>query len=546
MVLQLFIGLLAIASASLLITQGRRRKIWSILILASLVMVSYMFAENLSSNLQDGFIYQWLPYSEIKSDFHIASSLRLQKMFLPLMIMLMGLVGLNIIYPPENHSLHASVLFILSFVSFILQISGNDFMQLMFAGCMFSIIGFYIPDIVYSRKRIFIFNFLSEMAVFAALSIVYGKTGTTSLAALSKFSENGIHKDLVAVLLMFAIACKCGFYLVNGQYLLLKDTLFNRISGIMLMSLPLSGVVLLIKVHPLLSVSTIPGTVLPVWSVITMVSCIFTALINSNIQTKFITICLSFYAFMVYIFFMNNADLYDLIPYFLLSCLIISLVFVQIIYSLSYNKQINYSSVSWKTNKIILASILFLLFTLMFLFNDRIPGTESRVFISVLFVVIASILKMVYFRFASNAVSEHHVWAEIICCIFSFIFFVFTAWQTRFWNCLFNYEVLAFFTFSLILMPIQVLINFGNSAILQKDILNQIYERAFIFPLKTLGRILWLAFDVVIIERSIVTGMSHVYRKIVSLFHTLQNDNNSWFYGILLGIIFIFIYLGVN
>ena len=184
MVLQLFICLLAIASASLLITQGRRRRIWSILIFAGLGILAYFFMENLSRPQTTNFIYQWLPYEELRADINISSSGRMQHMFLPLTCLLAGLVYLNTLFASEKHSLHFNTLMLLSFVGLILQASSHDFLQLMFAGCMFSIISFYMPDQILAKKKIFIFNFLAEMAVFMALAIVYGKTSSVSLSSL--------------------------------------------------------------------------------------------------------------------------------------------------------------------------------------------------------------------------------------------------------------------------------------------------------------------------------------------------------------------------
>ena len=547
MVLQLFIGLLAIASGSLLITQGRRRKIWSILILASLVVVSYLFADNLSSNLQESFIYQWLPYSDIKSDFYIASSISLQKMYLPLIFLLIGLVYLNITYSLENHSLHVSVLLILSFVSLILQISCNDILQLMFAGCMFSIISFYIPDLMQSKKKMFVFNFLSEMCVFMALSIVYGKTGTTSIAIFPSFAEKGIHKDLVAFLLMFAIALKCGFFLVNGQYLSLKNALFNRINGLMVISIPLSGIILLIKTYPLLSASQLSAYVLPSWAVISILANFSGALINSNIQAKFIMICLSFYAFIAFIFCRHQVNLYSLLPYILTSELLIALIFMQMMNSLTYNFQINYAHVSWKNSKFELVGIFLLVMALIFLFCSQISTHISKIFIIFLIVVLGTAIKSVYLLCKQNVAKTKKTLNLISYTFTTTAFAIIIIYKTIGAANAFNAVVAGIFIITLIFSPAERLLKMGVLQIWQNDILNQLYERIFIRPLKFLGRVLWLAFDVVIIERSIITGISHINRKFISFLHSSQEGAKyAWLYGIALGLIIILVYLGVN
>ena len=81
MVAHLFIGLIIMAFASLFITQGKRRKIWSVLLLIALCAMSWVLIQNLNSGDTSGFIYQWLPYHKLKADFNISSSLPMQNMW---------------------------------------------------------------------------------------------------------------------------------------------------------------------------------------------------------------------------------------------------------------------------------------------------------------------------------------------------------------------------------------------------------------------------------------------------------------------------------
>ena len=92
MILQIFVGLLAMATISLFVTQGRRKRIWSVLLLCGLTAISYFFIINLKSDSQTAFIYQWLPYDMIRADFSISASENMQHMLKPLILMLSGLV----------------------------------------------------------------------------------------------------------------------------------------------------------------------------------------------------------------------------------------------------------------------------------------------------------------------------------------------------------------------------------------------------------------------------------------------------------------------
>ena len=69
------------------------------------------------------------------------------------------------------------------------------------------------------------------------------------------------------------------------------------------------------------------------------------------------------------------------------------------------------------------------------------------------------------------------------------------------------------------------------------------YEALFIRPLKLFGRILWLAFDVVVVERSIIASVSQLSKTIVIGMHKIQeNSKYNYLISILLGGLIIAVY----
>ena len=95
---------------------------------------------------------------------------------------------------------------------------------------------------------------------------------------------------------MFAIGCKCGLFLLNGQFHDLKYALFNRMVSIMSISTPLSGIILFIKFKPVLLTNTLFEDVFPVWLTISVITSLFSALINNNIRSKAISFALCLYS----------------------------------------------------------------------------------------------------------------------------------------------------------------------------------------------------------------------------------------------------------
>lgn len=431
MVLHLFIALLTIATTSMLIIQGRRRRIWSFCMLAILACVCYFFASNINTSNHIDFVYKWLTYDNLYANFSIISSLKISQMYIWLLIILLNLILFNTTYHDEYHSLHFNTLLLLNFTNLILLVSSNDFLQLMFASSMFSIITFYMPDMISAKKKIFIFNFLSEMALFMALAIVYSTTNSINLNNITPFIKNGNHKDLVICLLLFCIASKCGLFLFNGQYYAMKNVSYNRLLSMLLLSVPLSGFILVSKLRPLLDASPISSLIITYWCFISVAIGLGGILLSKSIKSKNISLAMASNAFLLLMIYSDTNNLYSLLPKVTIFVLLISFIFILIA---KFSKDENNIFFLTKLNKI---------------------------------------------------------------------------------------------------------------NILRDDLLSNFYETFFINPLKFLGRILWLVFDIVVIERSIIASISHGSRLIVNSVHKIQETGKwSCLISIVLGFVIMLTYLG--
>ncbi len=545
MILQIFIGLLAMSGVSLLITQGRRKRIWSILLLCCLAVLSYFFVINLNVHTQESFIYQWLPYNMIKADFSISASQNIQHMLKPLILMLFGLVYLNTIFKGEQYSFHFNTLLILNFMALILLLSSYDFLQLMFASCMFSVIGFYMPDQPSPKRDIFIFNFLAETSIFMALAIVYGCINSVSLADLPQFVNKGYHKDLVVSLLLFAIGCKAGLLFVNGHYFNLIGISSNRIVAIMLMSMPISSFVILIKLMPLFKATSLASTVLPIWIYGSLIAFVIIALFNNNIKSKLISLSLACIAFSLHFIYKDATLLYKLIPYIFSILFLISVSFIIIYNSASKETDVSYLGGFWRITKINTLVCLLLLLTAVSIFSRFSLNNYENIFVVSFIIVVSSVFHRVFFSKSCNnatiiSEAENTNLLYILPILFVCGWFL---WQTKFWQYKLFYILSLFAVMSLVVLPVSKIDNIGKQKIWHNNFLNRFYEILFIRPLKLFGRILWLAFDVVVVERSIIASVSHLSKTIVLGMHKIQeNSKYNYLLGILLGGTIIIVY----
>lgn len=543
MVLQLFIGLMLLASATLLVTQGRRRRIWSVLLLGGVACLSYLFIDNLNQSVGSNFIYQWLPYDILKAEFSISSSKGIQEMLVPLMLLLGGLVYLNTIYPDEQHSLRLNTLLILNFVGLILLFSSHDFLQLMFASCIFSLVSFYLPDLMLPKKNMMIFNFLAEISIFMALAIVYGKIDSVRLIDLSKFVSRGAHKDLVSALLIFAIGCKCGLFLLNGHYFSLKHVSINRIASILIFSSPLSGLILLSKLRVVLDASEFSSYVVSYWCGLSIIINLGISIFNNDLRIKLIALSLSLYSYTASIIFDDSQILYTVIPVILTSLFLIILFFQVIDKSALPETNVSRLGGLWYYNKFDLLLIMVIILGLTSELLLYPVNMITNILVSFFVVSLALIVKMVYFgksKQTNNPNISFLYWLPIIG-ICSFIVYILKSWT----NVDF-YKINSLIFAVLALIPCKIFIKVGTSSVWQNDILTKFYETLIVSPLKFLGRILWLAFDVVVIEKSIIGSVSMITSSIVSGLHKLQEIRLlNFLLGLITGIILLSIYLGV-
>ena len=549
MILQVFICLLLMSLYPLLITQGRRRKIWSAILLIGLSAASYFFVINLNTQPQDSFIYQWLPYELLKADFRISASQNVQNMLKPLIIMLLGLVYLNTIYKGEQHSLHFNTLLILNFVALILMLSSHDFFQLMFAGCMFSVIGFYMPDISAPRKTLFIFYFFAETSIFIALSVVYGSIHSISLADMDMFLSKGQHKDIVSGLLLFAIACKSGLFLFSSQYFNLKQISSNRIICIMLTSVPISAMVLLIKIKPLLTATSLAPSILPWWIYVSVFSYLLIYLFNNNIKSKIISIMMAGIAASLHFIYVNSAFLYDLVPYILCVAFLISMTLVIIFNSTPKESDITYIRGYWRITKLNFVICLLLGVTSIAILARFPLNIYETVYVSCFLAVTFAVFRRVFFAGHGNAItllSNTHN-ANLLYILPLVVISIWFLWQTNFWK----YEqfyILQTVCFIMLFLPITKWIDvISKLKIWDVAFFDTFYENIFVHPLKLFGRILWLSFDVVVVERSIIASISQLSKNFVGELHKIQENRK---YGYILsvasGFLIIIIYFFRN
>ncbi len=545
MLLQLIICLAILSAASLMVTQGRRRRIWSIIMLFVLVAFSYFLMSGMDSDQTGNFIYQWLPYKSLQADINISSSKNMRQMFFPLFLLLSGCVYLTTIFSFEKHSLHFNTLMLLCFISLILQTSSHDFLQLIFSGSMFSIISFYMPDEISGKKKIFIFNFLAEMSLFMAMTVIYASTNTLSLSALKDYVTYGTHKDLTAFLVLLAIGIKCGLFMLNSHYQSLKSISLNRIVGIFSLAVPLSGIILAFKLYPLFAI--IPQGLMLCWIGVSLIYSFMQALLNPNIKSKMISLFLATYAFMLLNMVGGYGDAQLYIPNLLITNFVVSIIFILAYLASSGEESVEFTGGFLRHTPFNAIISIISIICMMAAFSKMAVSLYSQVFFFFYLAVLACFIKVFYLG-ACRADEKVVAFAKNSSALYLIPLLIVSAmifgYSAQWYNPEF-YFGLGAFLFILLFCPAANVLKLGSMNFFSNDLILSFYEVAVLKPLNYFGRVLWLFFDIVLIEHNIIGRISENFAIFVTRLRNLQDLRAlGYILSLLLGVLVIVLYMG--
>ena len=526
MVLQLFLGILIIVGAFLLVNRKRRR-IWPLLMLGILAFLGILFFEHYDLISDKSMTYQWLSYQELQAKFIITSDILLGKSLSILLPLTLIMLYLNLIDKREEYQLNTGNIMLLCLASFIMLFSSQDFIQLMVGSCSFSILGFYLINENSAKNKFIFYNFLAEMAIFTALAIVFSRTGNVKLSSLQDFVRNGWHKDLVSLLLLVGVLMKSGMFLFQNQLLDLQKLSFNRMLYGSLFVAPLSGLVLYEKLYPLFSISQYTTPVMYGILFCTTGLSLIGMLFQDNIKAKILYFNMLFFAFALFELHQAPENFISQIIPLLPSVLLVG--WGLMLASISASDEV-YVSQMGGFEKSLRWNLVLTFMTIIIFIGSVLELGDSwplRLYMGISLFALAAILHAVYLG-QENADDKvmallHNVkglYSLPILVGFGISLYMLDNWSQP----LFLGYVLGF-VFLWILLP-QKLVNMfaENESLQETDWQGAMYRLLIVSPLKLLGRILWLAVDFVVIERSIIGTLSGGMEMLENTLNKLQTQ----------------------
>ena len=174
-------------------------------------------------------------------------------LIIPLFFITVLSVLYNNIFRYEERRCVFNSLIIMNFVSLSLMICAENYVQLITTIFISDILGYMILKDVDSSRKYVIYNFIADMFLFMILAMVSGRIHSLSIGELITYDEIGRHKDFVGLVTALAIFIKIGAFSFQSYLLDKTKARFQRMSTINIMFAPLSGILLLLKLHNILN-----------------------------------------------------------------------------------------------------------------------------------------------------------------------------------------------------------------------------------------------------------------------------------------------------
>ncbi len=548
MILQLFLGLVLIAVLFFIIGQEKRRRIWSVLLFGAVLGLLYAFFEQINAIGINNVMYTWIPHQTLQASLSFVPIGQISSCLRIMSLCFAALIYLNIIYKKEDYSLYINNFILLNFAALIVLLSAQDFIQLMVGSCCFTIIGYYLINDITAKIKFIFYNFLAEMSLFMALAIVYASINTTSLTALSRYIEIGHHKDLVSLLLMCTVFIKCGMFLFQNQFMDLKRLSLNRVATISLFSSPLSGVIIFLRILPLIQAAEYIEAIFIIIICISVVWSIIGTLIIDNIKAKMLYLNMLFYAFVLWQMWGGGAIFFEKLIYLYPALLAVYISFLFVSVSASDEICISQMGGFYKRlwGNLLLSLIAIFVFVGCFIKNFSPSSAWSFLFIFLslcAFILHGMFLGKMHSDERVEALLKNigiYYWVPYIAALSWYVYELGIWSQKEIWI------ILGSFILFMLIVPIQALLKLAAIEEIQNaDILHRIYMIVFIMPLRLLGRVLWLAIDFVVIERSIIGSISHSTAFVVQGLQKIQGISwSNYLLMLLIGVMIILLNLG--
>ena len=292
--IQIIASIIVLSFIGLVKQRMRYDRLISWLMFFAATILFMEFATNAVNLNKETFSFLWSTskIGDITIDF--SPGLGEHRLLLPLFFLSLVTILHNNIFRYEEKKSAFNAFILLNFASLSLLTCSENYVQMTTAVFVTDILGYLILKDVDSSHRYVIYNFFADTCLFMVLALVCGKLQSLSLSDLPRYEQIGRHKDFVGLMFLIAVFIKMGLFMFQSYLLDLSAARLQRMSAVNLLFAPLTGILVLLKLHGLVEISDLALPLLKIISLLTMIFGLLNFIMIDNLKKKLVYLNMGF------------------------------------------------------------------------------------------------------------------------------------------------------------------------------------------------------------------------------------------------------------
>ena len=504
---------------------------WLMFFVAAFLFIN--FSEQLCREWKQGFSLLWnsSKIGDITIDFY-PSEKECQLLFPVFFISLLTILHNNIFRYEEKKSAFNSLI-ILNFVTLSLLVCAENYIQLMTCVFVADILGYVLLKDVDASRRYVVYNFLADTCLFMILALVCGKLQSLELSDMPRYEEIGRHKDFVGLITALALLIKSGCFMFQSYLLDLSTAKFQRMSAVNLLFSPLAGILVLLKMHSLITLSDLALPLVKIIGFLTYATGIAYFVLIDNIKKKSVYLNMGFIGFGVLMLAENGfAANWNFSAYYTAICFF-NLMLLKIYLYQNHETKVSAMLNANETNVWLLRGTLIQTIMTANIFLTvlwRLSSELSSVWVIyggvIIMLALAVVLNHIYRSPHTRRLEELNPNPlRVVSLLINVALLAWGSWCLRAYMWYNLVWVLLFM--ALIAVPwLTKLRSAYEIAWLQReDLSKSFFFYMLVTPLMYLSRTLWVMFDFVFSEKIVTAGLAWLNRLSLSAFLKLNRKS---------------------
>lgn len=503
------------------------------------------FSGKLLNGGNEGFSFLWNTsrVEDITIDFHPEP--KDAELLLPLFFMSLITILHNNIFRYEEKKSAFNALVTWNFVSLSLLVCAENYVQLITSVFITDILGYLILKDVDSSRRYVVYNFFADMCLFMVMALACGKLQSLELNRLPYYEEIGRHRDFIGLVTAVALLVKTGCFMFQSYLLDLHAARFQRMSAVNMLFAPLAGIIVLLRLNSLVTVSDLALPLLKIIGTLTMVAGIVYFVVVDNIKKKLVYLNMGFIGFLLLLLVKNGFAWNWLYAGYYVAACFFNLLLLKIYLYQNHEVRVSEMLNSRETNSVLMNATLMQLIlaaNVFFAVVWKIAGNSAASgWIlgggAAVLAAVALVLNQIYRSPHTRRLeSLNPNPLRPLSFVVNFSLLIYGSWVLDAFTP-YNIAFMVLFLAGIVLLPLSRLrAVYGIEWLQKEDLSKSFFFYALVTPLMYISRTLWLLVDFVFSEKIITAGLSALNRLGLSVFFKINRKSYmACFVFILLG-----------